>query len=98
MPAGKDQTQEVLDLPGEDMGLAHMGDFLNAVKKKDKSFISCPIEDAFKSTATVQLAMISYNTKATINWDSQKYSIKDNPQASAQLARPYRGKYERPVV
>jgi hypothetical protein len=65
---------------------------------KDKGLISCPIEDAFKSTATVQLAMISYNTKAMINWDSQKYTIKDNPQASALLARPYRGKYKRPIV
>jgi predicted dehydrogenase len=98
MPAGKDQTQEVLDLPGRDMGVAHMADFINVVKMKDKGLISCPIEDAFKSTATVQLAMISYNTKAMINWDSQKYTIKDNPQASALLARPYRGKYKRPIV
>ncbi len=98
MPAGKDQTQEVLDIPGKDMAVAHMADFLNAVKMKDKNLISCSIEDAFKSTATVQLAMISYNTKAMINWDSQKYSINDNPQASALLARPYRGKYKRPMV
>jgi predicted dehydrogenase len=98
MAAGKDQTQEVLDLPGKDMGVAHMANFLNAVKMKNKDLISCPIEDAFKSTATVQLAMISYNTNAMINWDSQKFAIENNPQASALLARSYRGKYKRPMI
>ena len=96
MPAGKEQVQEVIEIPGQDMAVAHMADFLNAVKQKDKNLISCPIEDAFRSTSTVQLAMISYYTDSIIKWDQESNSIVNNTEASELLAREYRGKYKRP--
>ena len=96
MPTGKEQIQEVTEIPGKDMAVEHMADFLNAVKQKDKNLISCPIEDAFQSTSTVQLAMISYYTDSIIQWDQQSQSIENNPEASKLLAREYRGKYKRP--
>ncbi len=98
MPAGKEQEQEVIEVPGSDMAMEHMADFLNAVKQKDENLISCPIEDAFKSTATVQLAMISYNSNSIIKWDQESHSIVNNPEASKLLAREYRGKYIRPSL
>jgi len=96
MRAGKEQVQEVIEIPGQDMAVAHMADFLNAVKQKDKNLISCPIEDAFRSTSTVQLAMISYYTDSIIKWDQESNSIVNNTEASELLAREYRGKYKRP--
>jgi hypothetical protein len=98
MPAGKDQKQEELDIPTEGMQENHVADFLKAVKARDKSLLSCNIEDAFQSTATVQLAMISYYTGTAVKWDASKKIIVDNKNASALLAREYRGKYKRPAI
>jgi predicted dehydrogenase len=97
MPAGKDQEQEVIDITGKDMAVTHMSDFIDAVKNKDKDLITCPVEDAFRSTATVQLAMISYYSNSEINWDLENNMITKNVQAAKLLARQYRDKYRRPV-
>ena len=96
MPAGKNQTQEAMEISTKGMQDNHVADFINAVKAKDKSIISCPIEDAFKSTSTVQLAMISYYTDSLVKWDADKNTIAGNDKANMLLARPYRGDYQRP--
>ena len=97
MPNGKDQVQEVLEIPTQGMQENHVGGFLKAVRDKNKALIECTVEDAFKSTATVQLAMISYYTDSVVRWDMAKKAITDNSEASALLARPYRANYQRPV-
>ncbi|NJN25283.1 MAG: Gfo/Idh/MocA family oxidoreductase [Cyclobacteriaceae bacterium] len=96
-PAGKDKELEVLEIKTENMQQNHVADFLNAVKARDKKLISCTVEDAFLSTATVQLAMISYYTRSEIHWDKVNMNILDNATASNLLARPYRGPYQRPA-
>ena len=97
MPNGKDKEQEVMDIPTQGMQENHVADFLNAVKAKNKELISCAIEDAFQSTATVQLAMASYYIDSEVQWDMDKNEIMNNKTASKLLARPYRGNYKRPV-
>jgi len=94
---GKDKKQEFLEIPTQGMQDKHVASFLEAVKAKDKNLISCEIEDAYKSTATVQLAMASYYTDSEVKWDGGNNSIIDNDEASSLLARPYRGNYARPV-
>jgi len=94
--AGKDVKREELLIPTELMQEKHVANFLNAVKNKNKSLIDCPPEDAFQSTATVQLAMISYYTGSLVKWDQAKNEIVDNKQASVLLKRDYRGKYVHP--
>lgn len=94
--AGKDGKREELLIPTEMMQEKHVANFLNAVKNKNKSLIDCPPEDAFQSTATVQLAMISYYTGSLVKWDMTKKEIVDNKLASALLKRDYRGKYKHP--
>ncbi len=98
MPVGSNQKQEEINISTPDMQEKQVGDFLNAVKAKDKSLLSCTIEDAFQSTATVLLAMASYYTKSDIKWDAFKRVIIDNDEASKLLARPYRGHYQRPII
>jgi predicted dehydrogenase len=95
-PAGKNTQREDISIPTEKMQENHVGNFLNAIRNKDKNLISCAPEDAFKSTATVQLAMIAYNTRSIVKWDQQKKEIVGNPEASALLIREYRGKYKHP--
>jgi predicted dehydrogenase len=96
MPAGKDGKQEEMNIPTPDMQENHVANFLNAVKAKDKKLLSCKIEDAFQSTATVQLAMISYYTNSKVYWDAKSNTITDNDAASVLLARPYSTGYKRP--
>jgi hypothetical protein len=74
----------------------HVANFLTAVRNKDKNLIICTPEDAFKSAATVQLAMISYYTGSVVKWDQKNMEITGNPAASALLKRDYRGKYRHP--
>jgi predicted dehydrogenase len=98
MPAGRDQEQQVMDIPTNGMQENHMADFLQAVKNKDPNRISCTPEDAFKSTATVQLAMISYYTGSEVNWNQDNLTITGNAEASRLLSRTYRKGYRRPEI
>jgi hypothetical protein len=67
------------------------------VKAKDKRLLSCTTEDAWKSTTTVQLAMVSYYTNSEVKWDAAGKTVTTNPVAAKLLARPYRTGYKRPV-
>lgn len=93
---GKEGKREDLSIPSESMQENHMKNFLDAVRAKNRKLISCTPLDAFQSTATVQLAMISYYTGTQIKWDFQKKEITGNSEASKLLKRDYRGKYMHP--
>jgi predicted dehydrogenase len=98
MPAGRGRQQEVMELRSPEMQDNQVAGFINAVISKDKSMLTCTTEEAFKSTATVQLAMTSYYTGAPVKWDAAKKEIIGNSKAAELLARPYRSNYKRPVV
>lgn len=98
MQSGRDQKQEEMNIPDQEMQNNHVANFLEAVKTKNRKILSCPIEDAFQSTATVQLAMASYYTQSEVVWDFESKTIQGNPAASKLLARPYRGAYKRPKI
>jgi hypothetical protein len=93
---GRDAKKEELPFPGQLMQEKHVSGFLEAVRKKDRKLLTCTPEDAFMSTATVQLAMISYYTGSTVRWDPVKREIINNQEASKLLKREYRGKYVHP--
>jgi predicted dehydrogenase len=95
-PADRDAKREDLSIQTPLMQENHVENFLKAVRNKDKTLITCSPEDAFQSTATVQLAMIAYNTGSIVKWDQEKKEIIGNPAASALLKREYRGKYVHP--
>jgi predicted dehydrogenase len=94
--AGREAKREDMSIPTDMMQEKHVENFLKAVRQKDKTLINCTPEDAFKSTATVQLAMISYYTGSVVKWDQQKNEIIGNPAATTLLKREYRGNYKRP--
>jgi predicted dehydrogenase len=96
-PNGSDKQQEVFDIPTPDMQDRHVADFIRAVQAKDKDLLSCKIEDAFQSTASVQLAMRSYYTGSEVKWDQGQHKFVNNAEASKLLARPYRGAFKRPT-
>jgi len=77
-----------------DAGKAHMEDFLGAVRSRRPA--SCQIADAWQSTATVQLAMASYETGSRVVWDDAKQDIVGNVAAAALLKRRYRSPWRHP--
>jgi predicted dehydrogenase len=94
--AGREARREELSIPTPQMQDNHVINFLNAVRTNNRSMIGCTPEDAFRSTATVQLAMISYYTNSIVKWDQPGSVITGNETASALLKREYRGKYIHP--
>jgi len=77
-----------------DLGTLHMADFLEAVRQRRPPV--CVMSDAFKSTATVQLAMIAYETASTVHWDAERREIVENPEAASLLKREYRPPWKHP--
>ena len=98
MPAGKNQVQEVINLPSPGMQDNHVAGFIRAVQARDKGLISCTPYDAWQSTATVQLGMISYYSGKPLEWDAAKKEISNQKKMEKFLARPYREGYERPSI
>lgn len=92
---GKDATREEHEAAG-DSGKAHMEDFLDAVRKRRPP--ACPIEEGFRSTATVQLAMIAFETGAPVEWDEDTKSIRGNAAGAALLKREYRKPWVHPFA
>jgi len=77
-----------------DMGAEHMAEFLTAVRQGSQG--GCTITDGYRSTATVKLAMIAYETGTRVDWDESAERIVDNPGAQALLKRDYRAPWKHP--
>lgn len=72
----------------------HMADFLSAVKTRQQPS-SLP-EDAFYSSATTQLGMISWDAETRVDWNMQSKEITNSSDAAKQLKREYREPWVRP--
>ena len=96
IPRGKGERRVVEVPESRDSGLNHMREFLTAVRGGTQP--GCGIEDAFRSTQTVQLGMIAYNSKAPVNWDASKETIAGNSAAAKLLKREYRAPYKHPYA
>lgn len=95
LPKGKDAQRRVHDVtPPSDLSRKHMQQFLDSVRASKAPV--CTPEDAFRSTATVQLGMIAYRAGRTIEWDEQAERIPNDPAAHAMLKREYRAPYKHP--
>jgi predicted dehydrogenase len=95
-PAGKDAKSEEMVIQNVAMQENHMENFLLAVRTRDKQILKSTPEDAFQSTATVQLAMIALDSHSLVQWDSLKNEITGNNAASMWMKREYRGTYKHP--
>jgi len=91
----KDKNKERIEHNvSADMGKAHMAEFLDAVRNRKQP--GCTIEDGYRSTTTVKLAMISYDVGERIVWDEDSEQIVGNPAAAEKLMRRYRAPYRHP--
>ncbi len=93
IPRGKSKERKEFKAASE-METAHMSDFLTAVRQRRQP--TCSPEEAFRSTASVQLAMIAFETASTVHWDADTRQIPGNPAAAALLKREYRQAWKHP--
>jgi predicted dehydrogenase len=77
-----------------DQQTAHVAEWLDAVRTRGK--VSCPPEEAFRSTAAVQLAMVALKAGGRVDWEEASDEVRDNPKATALLKRNYRGPWVHP--
>jgi predicted dehydrogenase len=93
IPKGKNKERQEFKSK-TDAGLNHMVNFLKSVRERKQP--SCSIEDGYKSTATVQLGMVAYESESVIKWDAATETISDNQSASNLLKRDYRTPWKHP--
>ncbi len=93
IPRGHAKDRQVHEIK-TDAGLLHMVEFLTAVRTGQSP--GCLIEDAYRSTAAVKLAMIAWETGTKVVWDDPTESIPQNPAASNLLQRDYRKPWKHP--
>jgi predicted dehydrogenase len=93
IPAGKNKERQEHKVQ-TDLGTRHMADFLAAVRTRRQPV--CTIDDAFRSTATVQLAMIAYESGLPVQWNEATGQITGNPAGAKLLKRPYRMPWQHP--
>ena len=93
IPRGKNAQREEHEVK-TDLGLNHMVNFLEAVRTRKQP--ACSVEEAYRSTGTVQLGMIAYETASTVRWDEASEQILNNPAAAKLLRREYRPPYKHP--
>jgi predicted dehydrogenase len=96
VPKGRGQQNKVTDARGGDAGTAHMAAFLTAVRTRNEPEPLCTPLDAQLSTATVQLAMLSYATESKVTWNAATSQIENNPAAARLLKRDYRAPWKHP--
>ena len=61
-----------------DQQTAHVAEWLDAVRTRGK--VSCPPEDAYRSTAAVQLAMIALKAGGRVDWDAATEQVTRQPE------------------
>src|ERR1035441_5510557 len=93
LPNGNAKEKKV-NHANADAGKLHMTEFLNAVHSRQQP--GCLAEDAYRSTASVKLAMIAFDTGCKIGWDAQQEQIPNNPTAAKLLKREYRQPWKHP--
>jgi predicted dehydrogenase len=94
-PPGKGDQKKVIQAQTPKMDVLHMANFLEAARTRQKPV--CDTVDGYYSTATVQLAMISFQVGSRVSWDSLKEQVLENPAANRLLKRNYRAPYRHPA-
>lgn len=95
IPRERGAQRKVTEVSG-DLSQRSVAAWLNAVRTRGP--VPCTVEEAFQSTATVQLGMIAYKTGQRLAWDAKSEKIVNDAAANQRLMRPYRAPYKHPFA
>ncbi len=89
---GKDKTPG----PTRSEGGNHYANFIEAVRKHDKSILNGPVETAHLSSGLAHLGNIAYRTGRVLEFDPKTERFKNDDEANALLTRDYRAPFTVP--
>ena len=103
---GKDRTPGKSGSDGGDSGTGmdrgaggtdgHFANFIEAVRKHDKSILNGPVETAHLSSGLAHLGNIAYRTGRVLDFDPKTERFINDPEADKYLTRDYRQGFEVP--
>lgn len=76
--------------PTADKAPDHFGNFIQAVRKRDKSLLNGPVETAHLSSALAHLGNIAYRVGRVLTFDPATEQFVGDKDANAMLTRHYR--------
>src|SRR5690554_3714517 len=71
----------------------HFANFIEAVRKQDKSILTGPVETAHLSSALAHLGNIAYRTERVLTFNPQTEKFVNDPEADRMLTREYRAPF-----
>ncbi|NQU53759.1 MAG: Gfo/Idh/MocA family oxidoreductase [Bacteroidetes bacterium] len=71
----------------------HFANFIEAVRKHDKTILNGPVETAHLSSGLAHLGNIAYRTGKVLNFNPETEKFVNDPEADAMLSRNYRSNY-----
>ena len=74
----------------------HFANFIEAVRKRDKSILNGPVETAHLSSGLAHLGNIAYRTGRVLQFDPKAERFVNDPEADRYLTRDYRKGFEVP--
>jgi predicted dehydrogenase len=95
IPRGKGKERRVHQAQA-DLAVLHMAEFLDAVRTRRAP--PCSPLEGHLSTAAVKLAMVAYETGATVRWNAATEQIDGAPAAARLLKRDYRAPWRHPAA
>ena len=90
---GKSGTEMDRGAGGTD---GHFANFIEAVRKRDRSILTGPVETAHLSSGLAHLGNIAYRTGRVLQFDPRAEKFVNDPEADRYLARDYREGFEVP--
>jgi hypothetical protein len=75
---------------GEGGTTGHFANFIEAVRKHDKSILNGPVETAHLSSGLAHLGNIAYRTGRVLDFDPKTEKFVNDPEADKYLTRDYR--------
>lgn len=94
IPRGNDAEPKTMKVDTGPMQRRHVAEFLDCVRERRQPSVTP--EDGHRSTTTVLLGMIAYETGRKITWDADRERIVGDPEANAMLRRDYRAPWAHP--
>ena len=76
----------------------HFANFIDAVRKHDKTILNGPVETAHLSSGLAHLGNIAYRLERVLTFNPSSETFVNDPEADQMLTRNYRGEYAVPNI